>query len=91
MADQEGACQGRQDLRDRLERLIKPKHRALLVAFHGAADLAGDRRAQYAVAETGEQPGATGTTVVAEPKRWEPSRDTQPQKHPAQIVQSKQV
>src|SRR5260370_39117192 len=36
--------------------MIKPDQRALLVAFHRAADLAGDRRAQYAVAETGEQP-----------------------------------
>ena len=36
--------------------MIKPEHRALLIALYGAADLAGDRRAQYAVAETGEQP-----------------------------------
>ncbi len=57
VADQEGAGQRRQDLPDRLERLIKPEHRALLVAFRGAADLAGERRAQYAVAETGERPG----------------------------------
>ena len=56
MADQEGAGQRRQDLRDRLERLIEPEHRALLVALYGAADLAGDRRAQYAVAEAGEKP-----------------------------------
>src|SRR4029077_12071000 len=46
VAYQEGAGQRRQNLRDRLERLIKPEHRALLVAFH-AVELCRGYSIQY--------------------------------------------